>query len=340
MKLKTLILLCIWSSVILANGEIARYQDKILKDHWAKLRRTELCHSVFSNMESYYCNDASTQADYFDNVYWQFTQIFTVNDVFTQGIIDGRIKYFRVGDVWCFRDEAGRICCIGDMRWMRRFAKCLAEQERQQQFRAECAEIVKHKVLAAMTSIAQDAWAQVTLTYDDVTETFTPTENEVLEVLEWVEANKDHRVLNLAGCQSPACIDRLITILQERNDIEMLIVANCNLTPEIARRILAVISHHTRLYTIDVSGNDLLDNIVDEFQAIAERNRSANMLALLSTMTVYPFVTGERSLTGVFGTELADSNNSSSSGTENSVIDYNQELQSFFAMYFPHHDST
>ena len=72
MKLKALILLlCIWSGMILANGEIARYQDKILEDQWAKLRRTELSrYSICSDEDLYYYNNTDTVSYYFDSVYY------------------------------------------------------------------------------------------------------------------------------------------------------------------------------------------------------------------------------------------------------------------------------
>ena len=67
-------------------------------------------------------------------------------------------------------------------------------------------------------------------------------------------------------------------------------MANCNLTLQTARQLLEVVRNDNHLQVINVSGNDLPDDIVANFQEIVERNRItlshdlANHVAISSTI--------------------------------------------------------
>ena len=51
---------------------------------------------------------------------------------------------------------------------------------------------------------------------------------------------------NLSGCQPQECIDALIEVLKQRNDIGIVNLANCYLTVETTQRLLAVVQNNAQ----------------------------------------------------------------------------------------------
>ena len=88
------------------------------------------------------------------------------------------------------------------------------------------------------------------------------------------QVGQDKWIFNLSGCQSQECIEALIDVLNSRNDIGVVNVANCNLSLETARRLLAAVQHNTQLQIINVSGNNLPEDVMQAFQVIVEQNRA------------------------------------------------------------------
>ena len=177
-----------------------------------------------------------------------------------------------------------RIRIQGD-EWIAKFKTYITEVERQEKF-AQLKVNVQTKLSALLTSAkkrSQDEWwteNHMILSYDGVTEEFGHKEEDIIEAIKQVGEDKNNLILNLSGCQSRACINTLSKILKERHDIEVLIIANCNIDEPTAHELLTIIQD-TQLRFVDISGNNLSDDIVQAFQAIVERNRTQGFHSII-----------------------------------------------------------
>ena len=85
-------------------------------------------------------------------------------------------------------------------------------------------------------------------------------------------------------------VETLSKILKERHDIEMLIIANCNIDESTASELLMIITQCTQLRFVDISGNNLSDDTVQAFQAIVEKNLTQGLIQEDGARMLEPFV--------------------------------------------------
>ena len=168
---------------------------------------------------------------------------------------------------------------IKGAEWIAKFTIYLAELERQQKFYKEKSVLLrdnaKEKLLTSRETRDQSKWweeSKITLSYDAVPEEFEPTDEDIITIIRQVGEDKNNQVLNLSGCQSQECIDALIDLLKHSQDVEIVNLANCNLTLENAQRLLAVIQNSTQLQIINVSGNNLPHGVVQALLAALANN--------------------------------------------------------------------
>ena len=168
--------------------------------------------------------------------------------------------------------------------WVNAFTAYLDELKHQKKFNKEKSVLLKTNakktlpgLLTSENTRDRDKWREatkITLSYDEVTEEFEPTDEDIIAIIEQVGKDKNNRILNLSGCQSQACMNTLIELLKTRDDIKVLILANCNLDQTSAENLLQALSHQTQMRIIDVTGNDLPSELEQAFHTILERNLS------------------------------------------------------------------
>ena len=166
--------------------------------------------------------------------------------------------------------------------WVTAFTAYLAELNRQRKFNKEKREFLRMHtgitlpmLLTAANTRDQQEWvtrSNITLIYDTVAEDFEPTDEAIITIIKQVGEDRNNRVLNLSGCQSQACLNALIEVLNARDDIEVLVIANCAMNLRTAQQLLGIVASNTQLRSIDISGNNLPAELEQTFHAITERN--------------------------------------------------------------------
>ena len=111
---------------------------------------------------------------------------------------------------------------IEGAEWIAKFSTYLAELKRQQKFNEEKCDILKTNaretllglLVSENTRDRYEWWgsSKITLSYDEVTEEFEPTDEDIISAIRQVGEDKNNRILNLSGCQSQACMSALIEI--------------------------------------------------------------------------------------------------------------------------------
>lgn len=193
------------------------------------------------------------------------------------------IEFNERGIIFRPNGAEGVLCdlMITDSAWIANFKKYLTEVERQEEFKQEKGGLLKvralqiaRRLLNEMVIRGQTAWREqwkVELSYDKVTEEFSLSDEEITAAIEQVMRGENLKVMNLSGCKSQASIEVLIELLKKRNDIKVLILANCNLSQTNAQNLLQVLAH-PRLHTIDVTGNNLPDELEQALHARVSNN--------------------------------------------------------------------
>ena len=171
---------------------------------------------------------------------------------------------------------------IKGTEWVDAFTAYVAELDRQQRFNEEKSELLRINteitlpmLLTAANARDQQEWmvrSNITLIYDTVSEEFEPTDEDIISAIRQVGEDRNNRVLNLSGCQSQACLNALIEVLNARDDIEVLVIANCAMNLRTAQQLLGIVASNTQLRSIDISGNNLPAELEQTFHAITERN--------------------------------------------------------------------
>ena len=301
----------IWACTVFSNGEIKNYQQNKLRKIASELGSFPFSwvYKVSDNDEHYDFNgrplgkgmqgisdaiDASNEYLAYDLFYrsWYFSERLA------KGLVQQTIICKESVDNawWNFWDQEGSGISIktggatfinengeiyGGRRgeWVLYLHVYCAEIENQKRFAENRENVIKDGAVKLITSNSirsrygweKDGW--ITLQYDDVSEEVALTDDDVIAGINHIKNVEDICALNLSGCESQVCIDTLIDVLKYLDKVWILNVANCNLTVQTARQLLEVVRNNNHLQVINVSGNDLPDDIVADFQEIVERNR-------------------------------------------------------------------
>ena len=131
-------------------------------------------------------------------------------------------------------------------------------------------------LLTALTRRTNMEWKQefqFKLKYDGVKETFVLPNRQLALVIKIIYNDRNVKIFNMSGCHSTTCFNALLEVLRKLLDIEVLILANCDLDTNAVDSLFKVLTRNINIQVIDLFGNNLAEDIVSKFEDIVTRNR-------------------------------------------------------------------
>ena len=273
--------LLLWVCSALGQGEIAQHQLSKINELRQRVMAEKIAHNA-TNVNT--CQ-------------YRWSSLMLRNDRVLSRMLDqierNNLLYSFDSAAYQFSNSSGEAFYISDVNWISVFGEYVTELRRQEEFKKEYLTAMDKLLSKAITansirtSLIWHQDTQLTLTYDNVSETFMPNSNDIATTLESIGENPEIRSLNLSGCKIQTCFDVLISMLKQRNDFEVIILANCDLSSASAQRLLEAVSQNSQLQVIDVSGNKIPYETMYAFQSIVQLNHWRSFCHKLETNAAY-----------------------------------------------------